>query len=182
MRACSRQWAIGGRKYGPGRVCPPGNSGGDVIEVNYAGIANPNPQTAPLGTFNNLVDVGGFFSDDDGYRHAIVGVADGTVTEIYYNPDFGIFQVEIANIPDLTRLSGYYAGGDRFFNRRVQGLTGGGRIHEVRYHPDFGITRAVLFNACPLVDLGGFYTADDDYRHSILATPGGDVQELFFTP
>jgi hypothetical protein len=82
----------------------------------------------------------------------------------------------------LAKVSAYYAGGDHFFRRRVQVLTGGGRIHEIRYHPDFGVMRAVLFNPGPLVDLGGFFTGDDNFRHAILATPGGDVQELFFNP
>jgi len=157
-----------------------GTKNGDVIEIYYE--SSGTPQTALLGTFNGLTDVGGFFSPDDRYRHAIVGTADGTVTEIYFNPDFGIFQANIAAVPDLARVSGYYADGDRFYNRRVQVLTNGGRVHEVRYNPDFGIMRVVLFNPGPLVDIGGFYTGDDDYRHSIFATPDGDVQELYFRP
>jgi hypothetical protein len=159
-----------------------GTSDGDVIEVYYRGILNANPQMAPLGRFDGLVDVGGFFSPDDGYRHAMVGTADGTITEIFYSPDFGIFQTAIAAIPDLARVSGYYADGDKFFNRRVQALTNGGRIHEVRYSPAFGVMRAVLFNPGVLVDLGGFYSNDDNYSHSILARFDGGVKELFFVP
>jgi hypothetical protein len=159
-----------------------GTSDGNVIEVYFRDLENTNPQTAPLGSFDRLVDVGGFFSPDDGYRHAIVGTADGTVTEIFYNPDFGIFQTPVATIPDLARVSGYYADGDQFYNRRVQVLTNGGRVHEVRYNPAFGIMRVVLYNPGSLVDLGGFHTGDDDYRHSIFATPAGGIQELFFTP
>ncbi|KWK76864.1 N,N-dimethylformamidase beta subunit family domain-containing protein [Burkholderia ubonensis] len=159
-----------------------GTTDGNVIEVYYAGIANANPRTASLGSFANLVDVGGFFSPDDGYRHAMVGTADGTITEIFYRPNFGIFQTPVATVPDLVRVSGYYADGDSFFNRRVQALTNGGRVHEVRYSPAFGVMRAVLFNPGALVDLGGFYTNDDNFRHSIFATPRGDVQELFYVP
>ena len=51
--------------------------------------------------------------------HAIVGTADGTVTEIYYHPDFGIFQIPIGTVPGLTRVSSYYANSDSFYNRRV---------------------------------------------------------------
>lgn len=155
---------------------------GNVFAVYYQTLDNPNPQTASLGNFQNIVDIGGFFSSDDGYRHAIVGTADGTVTEIYFSSNLQPSQSAIANVPDLARVSAYYAGGDNFFRRRVQVLTSGGRIHEVRYHPDFGIMRAVLFNPSSLVDLGGFFTGDDNFRHAILATPGGDVQELFFNP
>jgi hypothetical protein len=87
----------------------------------------------------------------------------------------------VGNVPGVSRVSGYYAA-DAFFNRRAQVLTNEGRVHEIRYNPDFGIVRTVLFNPGPLVDLGGFYSGDDNYRHAIVATPGGDVQELFFTP
>jgi hypothetical protein len=156
-------------------------SDGNVFGVSYTD-GSLNPQTASLGTFQNIVDVGSFFSPDDGYRHAIVGTADGTVTEIFFSLDLRVSQSGIAKILDLAKVSAYYAGGDHFFRRRVQVLTGGGRIHEVRYHPDFGIMHAVLFNPGPLVDLGGFFTDDDNFRHAILVTTGGDVQELFFNP
>jgi hypothetical protein len=159
-----------------------GTSDGNVIEVSFGSPGNTNPQTAPLGSFDGLVDVGGFFSPDDGYRHAIVGAVGGTITEIFYHPDFGIFQSVIATIPDLGRVSSYYADRDQFFNRRVQALTNAGRVHEVRFHPDFGVISVVLFNPGSLVDLGGFYSGEDDDRHAIFATVDGGVQELFFAP
>lgn len=154
---------------------------GNVFEVYYQGVGN-NANQALLGTFDNIVDVGGFFSPDDNYRHAIIGTADGNVTEIYFNPGVGIFQAVIANVPDLAKVSAYYAANDNFFNRRVQVLSNGGRIHEVRYEPKSGIMRTVLFNTGGLVDIGGFFSGDDSFRHAILATPRGDVQELFFNP
>jgi hypothetical protein len=159
-----------------------GTSKGSVIEVYFKDISNAKPGMAPLGSFDGLVDVGGFFSSDDGYRHAVVGTASGNVTEIYYHPHFGISQAVVASVPNLVRVSGYYADGDRFFNRRVQALTSGGRIHELRYHPNFGIMRVVLFNPGKLVDIGSFYTGDDDFRHAIFARPEGLIQELFFKP
>jgi hypothetical protein len=167
---------------------------GNVFEVDYDVVTSvENQRTALLGNFENIVDVGGFFSLDDGFRHAIVGTADGTVTEIYFSVVQGlqVFQSGIAKVPDLARVSAYYTGsdlvkyansGDHFFRRRVQVLTGGARLHEIRYHPDFGIMRAVLFNPGAVVDVGGFFSPDDNFRHAILATPGGDVQELFFNP
>jgi hypothetical protein len=70
-----------------------------------------------------------------------------------------------------------------FFSRRAQAVTNQGRIHEVRYAPHTGIVRAVLFNGGGSVsDVGGFHTSDDDFRHAVLATPDGDVKELFFRP
>jgi hypothetical protein len=79
-------------------------------------------------------------------------------------------------------VSSYYAADDQFFNRRVQVAISGGRIYEIRYHPDFGIMRAVLFNSGGLLDLGGFFSPDDNYRHAIIATSLGTIQELFFRP
>src|SRR5262249_25084453 len=35
---------------------------------------------------SNVVDVGGFFSSDDNYRHAIVAAGDGSVRELFYKP------------------------------------------------------------------------------------------------
>jgi len=153
---------------------------GAVLEIFF----NPNRGQGQvlLGTFNNIVDIGAFYSPDDNYRHAIVGTADGNVTEIYFRSDTGTFQTVIANVPDLAKVSAYYAANDKFFNRRVQVLTNGGRIHEIRYNPDFGIMRAVLFNTGGLVDIGSFFSADDNFCHALLATPDGDVQELFFNP
>jgi hypothetical protein len=34
--------------------------------------------------------VGGFFSSDDNYRHAIVALGDGSVHEVFYNPQTGL--------------------------------------------------------------------------------------------
>jgi hypothetical protein len=61
-------------------------------------------------------------------------------------------------------------------------MTVSGRIYEIRYHPQFGIMRALLMNTSGLTDLGGFYSADDQFRHAVVATNGGRMQELFFKP
>jgi hypothetical protein len=153
---------------------------GDVFEIYFHPKLGQGKTS--LGSFNNIVDIGAFYSPDDQFRHVIVGTADGTVTEIYFNPGFGVQQAVIASVPGLLRVSSYYAGDDSFFNRRVQVAAAGGRIHEIRYHPDFGVMRVVLYNTGGLLDLGGFFSPDDNYRHAILATPAGDIQELFFQP
>jgi hypothetical protein len=155
-------------------------NGGSLFEIFF----NPRQGQAQslLGTFSNIVDIGAFYSLDDHFRHVIVGTADGTVTEVYFHPSFGVRQAELAKVPGLVRVSGYYAADDPFFNRRVQVLSDSGRIHEIRFHQNFGIMRVLLFNSGPLVDLGGFFSNDDKFRHAILATPAGDVQELFFSP
>ena len=45
----------------------------------------------------SVVGVGGFYTPDDGYRHAIVGLTDGTVHEVYYSPAVGIFDATLEN-------------------------------------------------------------------------------------
>jgi hypothetical protein len=155
-----------------------GTRTGDVFEVYYQGDPGPLSPRVMLNSFSDVVDVGGFYSPDDGYRHAIVATGDGRVSEIYYG-QFGVSQTPIAWIPDLTRLSAYYADGDAFFARRVQVLTSGAQVHEVRYDPRFGVLRAVLTNPGPLIDLGGFYSADDGFCHAIFAPTHGGIEELY---
>jgi hypothetical protein len=153
---------------------------GEIIDVYF----NPHSGQGQisLGTFRGLVDIGAFFSSDDGYRHVLVGTSDGDITEVYYHPVHGPYQTVIGNIPGLAKVSAYYAASDHFFNRRVQVVTHAGRIYEIRYHPKFGIIRAVLINVTHVIDLGGFYSADDGFRHAVLGTGSGWVQELYFNP
>jgi hypothetical protein len=42
--------------------------------------------------------------------------------------------------------------------------------------------QAIILRSDPRLDLGGFYTNDDGFRHAILLTSDGEVQELVFTP
>jgi hypothetical protein len=139
-----------------------------------------NGQTL-LARIDGVVDIGAFYSKDDRFRHVIVGQSDGTVTEIYYRPDVGISQGKIGNVPELVRVSAYYADDDHFFNRRAVVLTVGGQLHEMRFGLATEIVRSKLF-ASDAGDVGAFFSSDDGYRHAILFGTGGDLQELYFRP
>jgi hypothetical protein len=41
--------------------------------------------------------VGGFYTPDDGFRHVIAGMADGSIHEIFYSPYYGIFDTTVWN-------------------------------------------------------------------------------------
>ncbi|HEY5022078.1 MAG TPA: N,N-dimethylformamidase beta subunit family domain-containing protein [Gemmatimonadaceae bacterium] len=150
---------------------------GDVSEIYYhpaRGIF-----VTALGSFPSLVDIGGFYSDDDRRRHVVVAQGDGTITEIYYHPSVGISQALLGVVPGARRVSGYYAN-DAFFNRRVVVVTDDALV-EFRYHPHFGVQRAQLIHtAC--TDAGACYSPDDGFRHVILASLDGAIEELFFRP
>ena len=152
---------------------------GRIFEIFYHPAFGIFQGELPQG---GIIDITGFYSSDDQFRHVLTASLDGNITETYFKPAFGIQQTVIANVPGVQRISAYYAAGDDYFNRRVQVLTQSGRIHEIRYNPKFGIMRTVLFNTAGLTDIGAFHSTDDGFRHSILAPPTGDIQELFFKP
>jgi hypothetical protein len=58
-------------------------SGGEVQEVRY----NPNAPTIKFRFFDQgpILDVGGFYSSDDGTRHAITLFPSADVKELFYN-------------------------------------------------------------------------------------------------
>jgi hypothetical protein len=135
-----------------------------------------------LGNFANLVDVAGFFSPDDNYRHAVVATADGAIWESFYIPGQAGATALVGNFPEVTKIGAFYADDDLFFRRRVLVTTAGGRTLELRLQPGFASIRSLVANTNPLLDIGGFFSSDDGYRHGIIATGSGDVQELFYNP
>jgi hypothetical protein len=135
---------------------------------------------ALLGTFDGLVDLCAFYSADDQYRHAIVAARDGTLTEFFYHPTLGHGTAPLAVVNGVIRVAAYYVADDKRFNRRVLASAADGRLHEVKFNPTSGVLRSVLTPRGPFVDVGGFYSGDDTFRHAIVATVSGDIQELFY--
>ena len=109
-------------------------------------------------------------------------VNDGTITEIYYNGEYNVSATRIGSIPNPSKVSAYYAADDQFFNRRAQVLSRDGRIHELRYGLQTDVIHVVLISLEKIDDIGGFHSADDHFRHSIVLSEDGRVQELFFNP
>lgn len=99
--------------------------------MGRAVLANFNPLVS------SIVGIGGFFSSDDNFRHAIVGTGDGNVTEIFYNPWVGQGQVVLANfdpaISSVVGVAGFFSADDNF--RHVVVATSDGKIHEILFSP-----------------------------------------------
>ncbi len=163
---------------------------GNVWEVFYnpqqglgrTVLANFNP------TVSHITGVGGFFSNDDNFRHCIVATDDGNVTEIFFNPQQGQGQTVLTNFdPAVSRIvsiAGFFTSDDNF--RHVIVGTDDGNVWEVFYNPQQGLGRTVLSNFDPavshIVGIGGFFSNDDNFRHAIVATDDGNVTEIFFNP
>jgi hypothetical protein len=136
--------------------------------------------TAQLAAYDGVVCVGGFYSDDDGFRHALVNTVDGDLHEIFFNPDIGIGDALLGNVGTLSGLAGFYSGDDQFRHAII--APADQTVHEIFFNPDVGQGDALLAQYDSIVGVGGFFTPDDDYRHAIVALADGTVREIFFNP
>ena len=59
-------------------------TGDEAIEIEYG--PDGGVITTELLSVGRAIDVGGFYSSDDRYGHAIVAASDGSVQEIFYKP------------------------------------------------------------------------------------------------
>jgi len=59
-------------------------SDGAILEIKYG----PDGEiiTTELPSLGGAIEVAGFYSSDDRYRHAIVAASDGSVQGIFYKP------------------------------------------------------------------------------------------------
>jgi hypothetical protein len=117
----------------------------------------------------------GFYSDDDQFRHAIVGAEDGTITEIFFNPapGQGLGHTELLTVPGLTDLGAFYTPDDNM--RHVLALADEGAITEIYYNPGTGISATELPAIPGAFRIAGFLSDNDGSRHAICATTDGDV-------
>ncbi len=151
---------------------------GNIYELFY----NPDlgQGKALLGNFPGIVDIAGFFSEDDGFRHVIVVTDDGYVRELFYHPQFGSGVSFLSRFDEIVKVSAFYVTNDARFNRRVVVATSDGRLHEIKFSLKNPVINSVLANPGKIADIGSFFSSDDGFRHVIIATDGGAVQELFY--
>jgi hypothetical protein len=127
-----------------------------------------------------IVDVAGFYSDDDDMCHVLVATANGDIVEIYYKSgSSAISATTVANIPNPARLAAYYVR-DAFYNRRVVVATTAGEVWEVRFQPKATTVRVRILTPGLVSGLGGFYSTDDRKSHAICLLPTGSVTELYY--
>ncbi len=135
---------------------------------------------AYLTSFGGIIASDGFYSPDDRDRHAIVGTADGTVSEVFYNPGTGIGQTALVQQDGLLDVGAFYTSDDQ--TRHVITATSDGNIWEIYYSPAWGLGQALLGNIPGAARVSGFYTPDDGYRHAIVGTTDGAVYEIYYSP
>jgi len=139
---------------------------------------------ASLATFDRIIAVDGFFSPDDDYRHAVVGTADGSITEVFFNPQRGQGQAVLDGAGALPSkvidVGAFYSDDDQF--RHVIAALDDGQVWEVFYNPASGQGQTALATLAGVVAVSGFFSPDDGYRHAIVATADGNVTEIFYNP
>lgn len=163
------------------RVAAGGDPRVGQITRNVMDRLGGNPKgLALLGNFGDVIACDGFYTPDDGFRHAIVGTRDGGVTEIFYHPDKGEGRARVAHQPGLIDLAGFWSDDDGY--RHLITLTGDGEVWETFFHPSTGTGQALLATISGAIRVAGFYSPDDQFRHAIVATDSGELFELFYHP
>jgi 2-keto-3-deoxy-6-phosphogluconate aldolase len=136
-----------------------------------------------LSQFKGDTGLAGYYTDSDGYQHAIVATSDGVVHEVFFNPAAGIGEDDLAQYAagSIVAVAGYFTP-DGYQHAIV--ATSDGQVHEIFFNPDQGLGQDVLatFAAGSIVKLAGYFTPEDGYQHVIVATIDGVVHEVFFSP
>jgi hypothetical protein len=140
------------------------------ISRGVATVANPG----------GLAALDGFFTADDQFRHAILGLGDGSLVEVFFNPAKGLGQALLGNFGGIVDVAGFYTPDDGYRHAIVAQQDGS--ITELFYHPQFGQGQAALGAVAGVRAIAGFYSDDDGYRHVIAADQGGGLTELFYHP
>ena len=148
---------------------------GDVDEIYFhpkKGLSAVRLLTAP-----DLLDLGGFYTPDDGYRHVISLIASGDVAEYFYGFKAS-GSAPLANVPAARHVCGFFSAKDS--SRHAIVSTDDGKVFDVFYHgkPGKGTTHLNTFMG--IVDVAGFYSDDDDMCHVLVATAGGDIVEVYY--
>jgi hypothetical protein len=151
------------------------------ITQNVINRLGGNPKgLSQLSSFTSIICCDGFFSSDDQYRHAIIGTSDGSLTEIFFNPQRGQGQTLLTIQNGLVDLGAFYSNDDQY--RHIITATSDGNIWEIFYNPSTGLGQTILGNFPNTTHVCGFFSTDDNYRHAIVATADGNVTEIFFNP
>jgi hypothetical protein len=129
---------------------------------------------------HSVVNVGGFHTPDDGYRHGIVATNDGKISEIFYSPAIGVHIAQLTTVPGIVSIAGFYTPDDGY--RHVIVATTDGKISEIFYSPAIGVHVAQLTTVSGIVSIAGFYTPEDRYRHVIVATNDGKISDVSYSP
>jgi hypothetical protein len=121
-----------------------------------------------------------FYTPDDHFRHVITGQEDGTLTEVFFNPNEGTGEAHIGTLGGIVDVAGFYSADDHFRHAIVAQQDGS--ITEVFFHPTLGHGQTQIGQFPGVVAIAAFYSGDDHYRHVIVAQQDGSLSELFYHP
>jgi hypothetical protein len=136
------------------------------------------PATASLHSGRQVV--AGFHSDDDGYDHAIILQADGTIRETFYVSGSFHSGSPLTRYADATRIAGFYTDYDHV--RHVIIARSGGQVDEL-YYGTWGISAVNLgmFGPNSITGVAGWVDGFN-YYHAAVSLTNGDVRELQYGP
>jgi hypothetical protein len=124
--------------------------------------------------------IAGFYTPDDGLRHAVVAGADGTVREVVYTP------TAVAGVNMLGEFAGSDGSGGHYTptdgNRHAIVAALDGKLTEIYYNHSGGIARAALGQFPGFAGIASFFTPDDANQHVIVGGSDGNVTEVYYNP
>ena len=159
-------------------------SSGDIIEIRWRSSGELAPgrivSERVLTNIPGVTHIAGFQTKDDLFNIVIASTRSGEVYEIFYKDQERIEKNVIANYTDIIDVSGFYTDDDQFRHAIV--ATASGVIHDFSYHPRKGRFDTPLTTVPGLKNISGYATTEVDvWRHVILSTNTGEVQELFYS-
>ena len=139
-----------------------------------------NRSLATVAEKSGIVALDGFYTEDDQFRHAVLGLKDGSLVEVFFSPEQGIGQAVLGQFDNIVDVAGFYTPDDGYRHAIV--AQADGILTEVFYHPKFGQGQAQLGLAEGVVAIAAFFSDDDELRHVIVATNEGSLSEIFYHP
>jgi hypothetical protein len=130
-----------------------------------------------------IAGLAGYYTASDGYQHALVATAEGTVHEVFFgNPQdsYGIHQDTLTHFSGgILGLAGFYTPSDGYQHAIV--ALADGSLHEVYFgNPQDGkqINQDTLYQVGGITALAGYTTSNDGAQHVLVTPQDGSVQQV----
>jgi hypothetical protein len=153
-----------------------GASDGTISEIFYR--PDINVAHTPLIQVEGLVDLAALYTDDDKNRHVLTLDGAGNIKEVYCSTA-GISEVQLANIPNGTRISGFYSEDDHMRHAIV--ATSDGKLIEV-FYGKAGSGQSQIAGFGPIIDNARFILRMTDTDMPSSPPPTATSQRFFTIP
>jgi hypothetical protein len=161
------------------RVVWEGERHSTLITRNVIDRLGGNPKgLSDIGKIEHTVCCDGFYSDDDEFRHAIIGNSKGAISDLYFNPTLIQGQDNLITQGGLKDLGAFYTPNDQ--QRRVVTLTNSGDVSEISYNPNTAPQVLKLGSIGKAKRICGFFSDDDNKRHAIVSTAEGGIWQILY--